>query len=240
MGALGLCNVTSKKGASSFPHPPISLAVFLTLEEALRVAWDRIHNQPRPEFDPATALEVGFTAELHEVLLDELLGEECVPGFTREIFSSIERPEVKNFNGKKVAKRPDLLARLAGRSNVRNSQDGIFVECKLVDETNESKRLYCDKGITRFTDGDYAWAMTEAMMVAYSRDHRNPGVALVEPFIKRAGVVNAIGKIVNCDEPTGNPRVAISKHRRDFPLRNGKKAPPITLRHLWLPRPKAA
>jgi hypothetical protein len=52
MGALGLCNNSGKKGASSFqlPHPPVSLAVFLTLEDAIRVAWERIHSEPRPEF----------------------------------------------------------------------------------------------------------------------------------------------------------------------------------------------
>ena len=57
--------------------------------------------------------------------------------------------EVKNFDGKKVSKRPDLLIKLVGRENVKPTQDGIFVECKLIDSDPTSKRLYCDNGISR-------------------------------------------------------------------------------------------
>lgn len=238
MGALGLCNDLGKERRNRFPlpHPPISLAIFLTLEDAMRVAWERIHLEPRPPFNAATAQEADFTAEMHEVLRDELLEEESVDGFTKEFFHDVDRPEVKNFDGKKVGKRPDLLVKLVGRKNVKPTQDGIFVECKLMDTDPTSKRLYCDNGITRFTDGDYAWAMTEAMMVAYSRERKKPSAALGDAFRNRAAKVLSVCKLRDCPASPAKPAVAISVHRRSFPLRS-RHAPRITLRHLWLQRP---
>ena len=238
MGALGLCNDSGRQRQSRFslPHPPISLAIFLTLEEAMRVTWNRIHDESRPPFNPVTAQEAAFTAEMEEVLRDELLEEESVDGFSKEFFHDIVRPEVKNFDGKKVSKRPDLLVKMVGRQNVKPTQDGIFVECKLIDTDATSKRLYCDNGITRFTDGDYAWAMTEAMMLAYSREKKKPSVALTDAFEKRKNKVLPVGKLRDCSESSAKPVVAISMHRRTFPL-NGRRAPKITLRHLWLQRP---
>jgi hypothetical protein len=167
------------------------------------------------------------------------LEEGVVEGFTKEVFHGVTRGEVKNFDGTRKSKRPDLIVELVSRRNVIPTQDGIFIETKLIDGSSKSKHLYCDHGITRFTDGDYAWAMTEALMVAYSRDHRSPSVALEQPFKDRAGIVNMKGKLTDCTAPAPKPPVAISSHRRDFKLRNGKKASAITLRHLWLQRPKA-
>jgi hypothetical protein len=112
MGALGLSN-DSGKARHPLPHPPVSLAIFLTLEAAMAEAWRRIHESPKPPFNPATALEADFTAEMHEVLRDELLEEESVPGFSKDIFHGVVRPEVKNFNGTKVGKRPDMMASLS-------------------------------------------------------------------------------------------------------------------------------
>lgn len=235
MGALGLSN-DSGKARHPLPHPPVSLAIFLTLEAAMAEAWRRIHTSPKPSFNPAMALEADFTAEMHEVLRDELLEEESVPGFSKDVFHGIVRPEVKNFDGKKVSKRPDMLVELVKRQNVKPTQDGIFVEAKRVDTANASKLLYCDNGITRFNDGDYAWAMTEAMMLGYSREPQTPSHALVDAFKARANRIQPVGKLKDCPESPSRPKVAISIHRRNFKMR-GQKAEKITIRHLWLLRP---
>ena len=235
MGALGLSN-DSGKARHPVPHPPVSLAIFLTLEAAMTEAWQRIHESPKPPFNPATALEADFTAEMHEVLRDELLEEESVPGFSKDIFHGVVRPEVKNFNGTKVGKRPDMLVELVNRENVKPTQDGIFVEAKLVDKANASKLLYCDNGITRFNDGDYAWAMTEAMMLGYSREPLKPSHALVNAFKARANRIRPVGKLKDCPESPSVPKVAISIHRRNFKVR-GQKVGKIIVRHLWLERP---
>ena len=40
---------------------------------------------------------------------------------------------------------------------------------KLIDNDHPVGTHYCDSGIKRFIDGDYAWAMQEGMLVAYVR-----------------------------------------------------------------------
>ena len=40
---------------------------------------------------------------------------------------------------------------------------------KPVDDDHATGTHYCDSGINRFVNGDYAWAMQEGMMVAYVR-----------------------------------------------------------------------
>lgn len=222
----------------SVPHPPVKLALFLTLEAAFVEAWRWLHAEPWPAFNPHTAKEVDYTAQLHIILQDHLLGSEVVEGFTEDVFTLIDRIETVNFDGTKKSKRPDLIARLplAHRKNVQPTQDGIFIECKPVDAEHSLVTDYCDKGISRFIVGDYAWAMTEALMVGYNTGHPTPSAALVEPFKRRAKVVQSVGVIDDCPLSPHRPPAAISRHKRTFPIgKRGRLAPPIQLRHLWLP-----
>ena len=216
------------------PHPPVSLTIFLVIEDAIVEAWQILHAVPPRPFNPRTAKEVEFTTHLHEILEDHLLDSNKGDGFSGEVFSSIKRPEVRNYDGKKTSKKPDMVAFLADRPNVKRSQDGIFIECKPVDKAHSLLTDYCDEGIDRFVVGDYAWAMTEALMVGYNTVHEKPSVALLEPFTKRAQRIKAIGKPHDCKVSPHRPEVAITRHKRGFPLR-GKQASAITLRHLWLP-----
>ncbi len=175
-----------RERAFSLPHPPVSVTVFRILEDAIVVAWGMLHTDPPRPFDPKTAKEKDFTTHLHEILENHLLDSSKVDGFTGEVFSSIKRPEVRNYDGKKTSKRPDMVAFLADRANVMRSQDGIFIECKPVDDAHSLLTDYCDAGIARFIVGDYAWAMTEALMVGYNTVHDKPSAALAKPFAIRA------------------------------------------------------
>jgi len=218
------------------PHPPVRLALFLTLEEAIAVAWRRLHTEQWPGFDPLNAGEVDYTSALHVILQDHLLGNNAVAGFDHDSFRGVERAEAVNFDQTKKSKRPDLVAYLCLRANVQPSQDGIFIECKPVDATHPLLSDYCDEGIKRFIVGDYAWAMTEALMVGYNTVHPKPSEALANPLSKRTKTLLPIGKPSDCKIGTHKPPVAITRHKRIFSL-NGRKATAITLRHLWLARP---
>jgi hypothetical protein len=235
---LGLSTdwAAKRERAFSLPHPPVSVTVFTILEDAIAVAWGMLHTEPPRPFDPKTAKETDFTTHMHEILDDHLLDSNEVDGFSGEVFSSIKRPEVRNYDGKKTSKRPDMVAFLADRPNVKRSQDGIFIECKPVDGAHSLLTDYCDAGIARFIVGDYAWAMTEALMVGYNTVHDKPSAALVKPFALRADGVRAFGKPRDCKRSPHLPPVAITRHNRDFPLR-GRRAPGIKLRHLWLATP---
>jgi hypothetical protein len=219
------------------PHPPVRLALFLTLEEAIAVAWRWLHSESWKGFDSAEAGEVDFTALLHIILQDHLLGNEMVDGFTHDSFRSIERIETVNFDGTRKSKRPDLVAFLFLRPRTQPSQDGIFIECKPVDGAHSLLSDYCDNGIARFVVGDYAWAMTEALMVGYNTVHDKPSAALGKPIAQRVNKIRAFGQPRDCKRSPHKPPVAISRHKRSFPLR-GRQAPAITLRHLWLANPR--
>ena len=220
----------------ALPHPPVSITVFLTLEGAIAAAWAILHTKPPRPFDPKAAKETDFTTHLHEILQDHLLDSREVEGFTTEVFSCVARPEVRNFDGKKTSKKPDMVAFLADRPNVKRSQDGIFIECKPVDAAHSLLSDYCDAGVARFVVGDYAWAMTEALMVGYNTVHNKPSLALVTPFKQRANLVQASGKLRDCAASPHKPVVAMTRHKRGFRV-NGKRVPDIRLRHLWLTRP---
>lgn len=235
---LGLCtDWAEREQGFALPHPAVSIAVFLTLEGAIAAAWTILHTEPPRPFDPKTAKETDFTTHLHEILQDHLLDSGEVDGFTTEVFSSIGRPEVRNFDGKKTSKKPDMVAFLVDRPNVRRSQDGIFMECKPVDAEHSLLSNYCDAGVARFVVGDYAWAMTQALMVGYNTAYEKPSLALVAPFEQRAKVIQASGRVRDCGASPHKPVVAMTRHKRTFRI-NGKRAQDIRLRHLWLAPPK--
>jgi hypothetical protein len=101
---LGLSTDWAAKRERTFslPHPPVSVTVFRILEDAIVAAWRILHTSPPRPFDPRAAKETDFTTYLHEILEDHLLDWSVVDGFTGEVFSSIKRPEVRNYDGKKT------------------------------------------------------------------------------------------------------------------------------------------
>lgn len=218
------------------PHPPIPLSVFLVIEEAICTAWEALRLRPPAGFVLATALEVEITAHLHQMLKDEIWNRAVVDGFDDEIIRTIVRPEVINYNNVRLSKRPDMVVELVNRpGGVRPSQDGVFIECKPVDDAHRLAACYCDEGICRFVSGDYAWAMTEAMMIGYVDVHREPVDELGPALDARKTKVLPIGVPRVCDHSLMKPPVALTRHQRYFSyLEYGQQAPNITLRHLWL------
>ena len=229
---LGSDSELPRRRKFNVPHPPVRLALSLTIEDAITVAWRWLHSEPWEGFDGDEAGEVDYTTPLHIILQDHLLGNEAVDGFTHDSFRGVERIETVNFDGTKKSKRPDLVAFLSLRVNTQPSQDGIFIECKPVDAQHSLLTDYCDAGIDRFVVGDYAWAMTEALMVGYNTANTKPSLALVDPFKKRPKL-RTIGNPRDCKVSSHEPPVCITRHRRSFRI-SGRRALPITLRHLWL------
>jgi len=222
----------------ALPHPPISLSVFLVVEEAICAAWQVLQRRPPTGFVLASAAEVQITAVLHQVLKDEIWNRDVVDGFDDEVIRTVVRPEVVSFDRKSLSKRPDMMVELADRPTcVRPSQDGIFVECKPVDAAHSLPACYCDEGIHRFVCGDYAWAMTEAMMIGYVDSKQKAVDDIGSALNARKGMVLPIDAPSACPRAANEQPVAITKHHRAFSyLENGLQAPDITLRHLWLCR----
>jgi hypothetical protein len=223
------------------PHPPISLPIFLVVEEALRVAWERMQTRPRPGFDLLHATEDVVTHELYERLYNEVFSKGVVDGFDRQLFTVVARePKVRNYDGAKLDKMPDLLIGLAARLNVfKPSQDWLFIECKPVDSEHSVGVHYCDKGIVRFVRGEYAWAMTSALMIGYARSGYTIQPKLTDALAARPALLTLDLPRLCRRSKTGrnSESVQASRHSRAFTyVETGKQAPAITVRHLWLRR----
>ncbi|MGC3988345.1 MAG: hypothetical protein QM796_01425 [Chthoniobacteraceae bacterium] len=119
--------------------------------------------------------------------------------------------------------------------------DGLFVEAKPIDSTHYAGSDYCAEGLIRFVRGDYAWAMQEAMMLAYTRDGRTIAGHLI-PEMAKADRMTSLGTLqlpTPCQASTAAANaeaeaIHISQHRRSFPWPHAKgPATDITVYHLW-------
>lgn len=225
----------------NLPHPPISLAVFLVVEEGIRAAWQLMRSKPRSGFDLLNADEDEVTHELYERLYEEVFDNNVVDGFDRELLTSVTREsKLRSYNGDHLDKMPDLIFGLVDRPNVYfRSQDWIFVECKPVDKTHTLGVHYCGKGIIRFVQGEYAWAMTSALMVGYTHKGYEIVPKLIDALTTNLSV-HTVSSPSRCRRSASGPSseaVYISRHERKFTyVQTGRAAGAITIRHLWLKR----
>src|SRR5262249_47631890 len=115
------------------------------------------------------AKEDEITTVLHNTLVTRVLYAGVIRGFTPALFRVAREPKVWSFNEVSLDKMPDLFFYLISDRDVAfPDQDGLFAECKPVDDNHATGTHYCDKGLSRFIDGEYAWAMQEGMMIAYA------------------------------------------------------------------------
>lgn len=224
------------------PHPPISLSVFLVIEEAMIVAWTLLRVQPRTGFDLLTAPEDEITHEFYETLYDKVFKDRLVAGFNNDLFAAIVREgKLRSYDGGSLDKMPDLLIRLIGPREVCFlSQDWLCVECKPVDSDHTAGQHYCDRGVKRFVQGEYAWAMTSALMVGYARPGYTILPKLVDALAARAKEIPTLAgprPCSSCVATTISEAVHISLHKRTFKyVGTEQMAPDISIRHLWLRR----
>ncbi len=226
---------------TELPHPAISLAVFLVVENGIRAAWELMRNRPRPGFSLLSEVEDVVTHELYERLYDEVFSKGVVEGFDRELLTVVTREsKIRNYDGAHLDKMPDLLFGMVDRPNVlRPTQDWLFVECKPVDLAHPAGVHYCGKGIIRFVRGEYAWAMTSALMIGYARTGYTVSPKLTDA-LKASPIVHTLEYPYHCHRSKSGPSsevVYISQHARTFPyVETGQLAQAITIRHLWLRR----
>lgn len=220
-----------------FPHPAVPVRLILATHAALTLAFKILRTDPPEGFRLEDAGEDEITRVLKDILEDHLLDNGEVAGFDRRRFRNVVRaPEISNYDGSHPAKKPDLVLFLLRREhrNVRSSQDGIFAECKPVDDSHAIGQHYCDKGIARFVDGDYAWSMQDGLMVGYVRGTRtllqnlSPVIA-VNPRHEKLGSPLAPAEVQG-----GEPHpLHTTEHGRRFSWANGQPACRIKLYHSW-------
>jgi len=224
------------------PHPQIPLRVILTTHRALVKAFELLRANPPTGFGLAQANEDEITRQLHWILENRLLGSREVAGFDRRrIRNVIRAPEVTNYDGTHPAKKPDLVIFLLERESlpILPSHDGLFAECKPVDDDHPIGKHYCDGGIKRFVNGDYAWAMQEGMLVAYVRGRRTVGTDLAPALAsdsRHAGLGSPTAPVVIGASRTAKESVVLQAtlHQRLFSWPDGRgAASAIRIFHSW-------
>ena len=232
------------------PHPKVQEPVIKIVCRVLAHAFETL----RSEGKNLNALsEDEITAGLMEYLENTVLkangdpSKGGIPGFTRIVFRSVTRQSnAQSYNQQKIRPSPDLwfLLNYDDRQRTLPSYDALLVECKIVSSKkhHEVGSWYCDNGLIRFVNGDYAWAMTESLMLGYVRDDRSMASHLI-PAMQDADrlmklqtlsqptqiTAKAVAAIPCCREP-----IHVSTHGRGFEYKEGKgNAPAISIYHLW-------
>jgi hypothetical protein len=227
------------KGPVSLPHPAFPKATLLLIERAVVAAWQVILNHPEGDFDISNAHEDRITRELRTCLMNRILDSAEVPGFTSEQFGVTREAKFESYDGTHLDDMPDIHVFIKRESPVSvASNDGLFVECKPVDQDHPAGSAYCDKGLLRFVDGYYAWALSQALMIGYADPKYTIPKKLKKAFDIRKTTIKATGSPKACSDSTSSeyvqhPHVTVHKRGFIYPLTN-TAAPSITVRHVWL------
>lgn len=225
------------------PHPKIELPVILIVRRALIEAFTLLRERCAASGPAlATCKEDDITRALLGILENDLRQKGTVPGFDKTLFEEVTRQrEVENYNFTKTQKKPDMVFKLRADEEsppVLSTQHALFVECKPVDAAHPAGSDYCDSGLQRFVDGDYAWAMQDALMIGYVRNGRTIALHLV-PAMRirpRLNVVTLPAQLSEADAAK-DPHTEVlhqTVHFRRFPWPAGKgQVSDITIHHSW-------
>jgi len=227
----------------NLPHPPLGLPVILLVRRVLLRAFELLREQ---KFRLAASSEDEITAGLRSVIENNLRQYCSVAGFSKSTYEPVVRQgQWANYDGSVLTKTPDLCFKLRDDESeprpVISEFNALFIECKPVDANHPVGGKYCDDGLIRFVRGDYAWAMPEAMMLAYARNGRTIAKHLIPAMNEKPRVVSLA--TTQLPERCSNPAAAAcavaeaihtTRHRRAFQWRDGKgMASDICIYHLW-------
>jgi hypothetical protein len=223
----------------TLPHPSVDERTILIVHTTIARALDLLSSEPPRGFEIATVKEDVLTFHLQWVIENRLRRTGEVPGFDQRSFGPLSRePKVCSYDGSHLDKMPDMIFHLNRDSlAVLASEDGVFVECKPVDKTHPAGQDYCDAGLRRFVDGQYAWAMRDAMMVGYIRDARQISIHLAPALVQRHRRLNVrqAPTPVTASSPTDRSEMLHrSVHGRSFAWPGAwGRACSINIYHSW-------
>jgi len=216
------------------PHNIITLVI-----RAFDAAWR--HLLKWETIDLATCNEDEISELLRGILEEARSG--ILPleaGFDSRFFAVVERcASLTNYNGQKINKAPDFIIRpQQSGAGIYEPLYGVFVESKIVDRGRSFCQEYCQQGLQRFVDGDYAWTMRDAVMAAYVRTRKAYPDSLAkclavptdkpDPYHTRQ-LPTPTALIISSGP------VCTTRHHRPWQFHDTDHSPgPIRLWHLWL------
>ena len=213
------------------PLAPIAHEHLEVLAEGLQLAFDDIRAHAPATV--ATGEEPEVTA-LMQARLNRLIDENSL---WRQLVLWVGRgTESISFDGSHLEKRPDLSIILSGSER----RFPLVAEAKILDAAaSKTAALYCEKGIRRFVEGEYAWGNREAFMIGYVRDGSSINTTL-KAFLSKAWNLHPRRYLVEAlpvPVGSGSSDLAYTRHGRNFVY--GSQPPPnspgpISVWHLWL------
>ena len=214
------------------PVPEVSSVHLEVIAEGLLRAFGDVRAQSPSTV--ASGSEAEVTA-LMEARLNRMIEED--PLWGQLVLCVARGKESLSFDGSHLEKRPDLSIYLSNR----NPGFPLIVEAKIMDAvSSKTETLYCQNGIRRFVEGEYAWANHEAFMVAYVQDGSSIDTKLT-PFLYSAMSKTPPGYQTETlptviEHPDAD--LAHSRHGRIFVYPDAPSLSsgpgPISVWHLWL------
>ncbi len=203
----------------------------LAIAEVLQRAFDQIRRDHPSEV--AIGEEPAVTALL-QARLNGLINQDAI---WRQLVVSVGRgTESISFDGSHIERRPDLSIVLSD-----DRRFPLVAEAKILNAAaGQTLKRYCDNGLRRFLDGEYAWARREAFMLAYVRDGSTISPLLTTALSKAHGSKPDPYKVEEFPVQVGPatpPDLARSRHGRSFayPKSQSHNPGPVSIWHLWLP-----
>ena len=143
--------------------------------------------------------------------------------------------ESLTYDGSHLEKRPDLSIYLTNKFRAFP----LVAEAKIIDRpASKTETLYCDKGLIRFVNGEYAWANREAFMLAYVRDRASILGHLIPHLSKKSETQKFRVEALPTAIFLAGSDMAKSAHGRNFAYKHQiapNDAPgPIAIWHVWL------
>ena len=222
---------------NSYPHPQYDMAVMRLIIKAIRRAWIPIALEEHHASVGQERDEVPLNSAMAEEL-DALRRSRNLPGFSSDLFETVvvDAP-VKDYLGNRISSRPDITLRLRDiRPGVANHWvDAIYIECKRIRQSSNIGN-YFSSGMKKFLDGQYAWAVQQAIMIGYVETSQELPDALHDRLCrldmpKTAQLVPYKNKLVR---PSGKPYAAFTTHHRTWKHENDDLPGDIELTHVWL------
>ena len=213
------------------PLAPITDDHLEILAEGLRQAFDdiRVHAPATVATGEEPEVTALIQARLNRLTHEGSLWQQLVLWVGRGT-------ESISFDGSHLEKRPDLSIVLSGAE----PRFPLVAEAKILDAAaSKTAALYCQNGIRRFVEGEYAWGNREAFMIGYVRDGSSINTTL-KAFLSKAKDLHPHRYLVEAlpvPVGSGSSDLAYTRHGRDF-VYSSQRPPngpaPISLWHLWL------
>lgn len=226
---------------SSLPLSAMSMRHLCVIEKALAAAWIAMKSSATGQKVIASGSEDEITIRLQQELnamRNQRSGHKAI-GFNKSFFGLVSRSSsFLSYDAKHLNKSPDLVIRLTalrkGTNSALEDYDAVFIECKPLSQVHPLSE-YAVNGILRFTEGQYAWAMPHALMVAYVKNKNKLPDSLDALTKPKTGMVKrqhcTLAAATQCKV---NPEVYTTDHSRSWKYPEGNSPGAIKLRHLWL------